>query len=103
MGGRIDERLCVCVCVDTRVHSYVNGKSMQACTCRPNPYHGIMRSATVGYPQTVVIMDTVKRTDADKPDGQSHTNTEASGSPTAHCRQDDDLFIWREKQPANWS
>lgn len=53
---------------------------MQACRRRRDPYHGIMRSATVGYPQTVVIMDTLKRTDADEPDGHLHTNTEASQS-----------------------
>lgn len=71
--------------------------------CRRDPYHGIMRSATVGYPQTVVIINTVKRTDADEPDGHSHTNTEAPVLPTARCRQDDDLSVWREKHIANWS
>lgn len=40
-----------------------------------------MRSATVGYPQTVVIMDTVKRTDAGEPDGHSRTGAEASVQP----------------------
>lgn len=74
------ERMCVFVCVGgwrdecvpargrvckNRLHSYVNRQCMCACICRRDPYHGIMRSATVGYPQTVVIMAAAKRTDAE--------------------------------------
>lgn len=38
---------------------------MRACMCSGDPYHGVMRSATVGYPQTAVIMAAVKRSDAE--------------------------------------
>lgn len=58
-GGWLDE------CVQNWIHSYVNRRCMCACMCRRDPYHGVMRSATVGYPQTLVIMAAVKRTDAE--------------------------------------
>lgn len=92
VGGWIFER----VPAETGVHSYVNGECMQACIRRRDPYHGhygIMRSATVGYPQTEVIMDSAKRTDGEEVDGLSHTKAEASVLPTAHGRRDDGLPV----------
>lgn len=90
--------MCVCACVQNGIHSYVNRQCMCACICRRDPYHGIMRSATVGYPQTVVIMATVKRTDAEgRMDIHTLTfsHTQASASLTACCRQSDDLSLWQ--------
>lgn len=71
VGGWIDER------VQIWIHSYVCRQPMRACIRRRDPYHGIMRSAAVGYPQTAVITAAVKGTDAEGPDGRSHTNTQS--------------------------
>ena len=66
------------------IHSYVNRHCMRACICRRDPYHGIMRSATVGYPQTVVIMAAVKRADAEgRMDGHTLTYSTTHG-PQSH-------------------
>lgn len=60
VGGWEDECVPPCGCVQNWIYSYVNRQCMWVCICRRDPYHGIMRSATVGYPQTVVIMAAVK-------------------------------------------
>lgn len=70
---------------------------MWACICRRDPYHGIMRSATVGYPQTVVIMAAVEELMLKEGQTLTHTNifnhTQAS-VPLTECRQNDDPSIW---------
>lgn len=54
-----------------------------------------MRSATVGYLQTVVIMAAVKRADTEGRMDASHqqagAHTHTWATLTAHCRQSDDL------------
>lgn len=98
--------VCVCVCVwgwiDERVqiwiHSYVCRQSMRACIRRRDPYHGVMRSAAVGYPQTVVIMAAVKGPDAEgRMDAHilTFSRTQASVPLTAGSGQNEDLSIWQ--------
>lgn len=77
---------CLWLCVQNWIHSYVNRQCMCACIRRRDPYHGIMRSATVGYPQTVVIMAAVKRTD-DEGRMDAHTLTySTTHGPQSHSQ-----------------
>lgn len=72
--------------------------------CRRDPYHGIMRSATVGYPQTVVIMAPVKRTDAARTftrtqthaDVEPHTGLRPADKPAGG--KNDDLSTWQRRR-----
>lgn len=97
--GWTDGWACVClwVCVQNWQHSYVNKQCMCACMCRRDPYHGIMRSATVGYPQTLVIMVCTEKGRCWRQDGREHANvfnhTQASALQTVCHRQNKGLSI----------
>lgn len=51
--------VCVCMCVNRGAFICKWAACVQTCIRRRDPYHGVMRSATAGYPHTLVIMDTV--------------------------------------------